>query len=406
MQVQSVQRYLLCASNIWEKLMNNLNLPEVFETFSEQRKNSFIKVREYRDKGTPIVGAYCTYFPKELVTAIGGVAVSLCATSDETIGAAEEELPKNLCPLIKSSYGFAKTDKCPCFYFSDLVVGETTCDGKKKMYEYMRRFKDVHVMQLPQNQEEESFKLWVSEIKKMANRLEDKYRVKITEDRLISAIKLENAVREELMGISELMKEDNPALTGTELFNILRGSEYRFDKEELVTELKRIKENLIEQSRVITNGIKSSSRPMRILLTGCPIGGVFDKVVPVIESNGGLVVAYENCNGMKNVANPVLLEGDLYENIARRYLDIGCSVMSPNKNRMDSIDSLIEEYKVDGIMEILLPMCHTYSVESGLIKTVAKKHKIPFISITTDYSSADSEQVKLRISAFTEMFNG
>ena len=80
--------------------------------------------------------------------------------------------------------------------------------------------------------------------------------------------------------------------------------------------------------------------------------------------------------------------------------------MSPNKNRMDSIDSLIEEYKVDGIMEILLPMCHTYSVESGLIKTAAKKHKVPFISITTDYSSADSEQVKLRISAFTEMFNG
>ena len=33
--------------------------------------------------------------------------------------------------LIKSSYGFAKTDKCPFFYFSDVVVGETTCDGKK-----------------------------------------------------------------------------------------------------------------------------------------------------------------------------------------------------------------------------------------------------------------------------------
>ena len=220
--------------------MNNLNLPEVFETFSEQRKNSFIKVREYKDKGMPIVGVYCTYFPKELVTAIGGVAVSLCATSDETIGAAEEDLPKNLCPLIKSSYGFAKTDKCPYFYFSDLVVGETTCDGKKKMYEYMSRFKDVHVMQLPQNQDEESFKLWLSEIEKMATRLEEKFGVKITDEKLLTAIESENAVRRELMEISELMKEDNPPLTGTELFNILRGSEYRFDKEELVAELRKI----------------------------------------------------------------------------------------------------------------------------------------------------------------------
>ena len=50
-----------------------------------------------------------------------------------------KKIPRNLCPLIKSSYGFGKTDKCPYFYFSDLVVGET-CDGKKKMYEYMAEF--------------------------------------------------------------------------------------------------------------------------------------------------------------------------------------------------------------------------------------------------------------------------
>ena len=69
--------------------------------------------------------------------AMGAATVSLCSTSDETIPAAEKDLPRNLCPLIKSSYGFAKTDKCPFFYFSDVVVGEMTCDGKKKMYEYM-----------------------------------------------------------------------------------------------------------------------------------------------------------------------------------------------------------------------------------------------------------------------------
>ena len=38
---------------------------------------------------------------------------------------------------------FAKTQKCPFFYFSDLIIGETTCDGKKKMYEYLGQFKPV-----------------------------------------------------------------------------------------------------------------------------------------------------------------------------------------------------------------------------------------------------------------------
>ena len=135
-------------------------LPEVFEEFAEQRKNSFLAVKEAKDKGIPVVGSYCTYFPKELPMAIGAAAVSLCSMSGETIEVAEQDLPKNLCPLIKASYGFAKTDKCPYFYFSDLIVGETTCDGKKKMYELMSQFKDVYVMQLPQSQDERGRKFW------------------------------------------------------------------------------------------------------------------------------------------------------------------------------------------------------------------------------------------------------
>ena len=114
-------------------------LPQVFEEFAQQRKNSFLALKEIKDKGIPVVGAYCTYFPREIAMAMGAVTVGLCSTSDETIPVAEKDLPKNLCPLIKSSYGFAVTDKCPFFYFSDVVVGETTCDGKKKMYEYMEK---------------------------------------------------------------------------------------------------------------------------------------------------------------------------------------------------------------------------------------------------------------------------
>lgn len=89
-------------------------------------------MKQLKDKGIPVVGAYCTYFPKEIATAMGAATVGLCSTSDETITEAEKDLPKNLCPLIKSSYGFAKADKCPFFYFSDVVVGETTCDGKRR----------------------------------------------------------------------------------------------------------------------------------------------------------------------------------------------------------------------------------------------------------------------------------
>ena len=140
------------------------DLPEVFEEFAEQRQKSFLAVKELKEKGVPVVGSYCTYFPKEIAMAMGAGCVSLCSTSDETIPEAEKDLPKNLCPLIKSSYGFAKTDKCPFFYFSDVVVGETTCDGKKKMYELMAEFKPVFVMELPNSQSEKGLEFWRREV--------------------------------------------------------------------------------------------------------------------------------------------------------------------------------------------------------------------------------------------------
>lgn len=125
------------------------DLPAIFDHFSSARQQGFLTVMELKEQNIPLVGTYCTFMPQEIPLAAGAVVVSLCSTSDETIEEAEKDLPRNLCPLIKSSYGFGKTDKCPYFYFSDLVVGETTCDGKKKMYEYMAEFKAVHVMQLP-----------------------------------------------------------------------------------------------------------------------------------------------------------------------------------------------------------------------------------------------------------------
>ena len=87
------------------------DLPAVFEEFNEQRKKSFVTAMEMKQKGVPFVGVFCTYLPQELPMAMGAAVVGLCSMSGETIPEAEKDLPRNLCPLVKSSYGFAKTDK-------------------------------------------------------------------------------------------------------------------------------------------------------------------------------------------------------------------------------------------------------------------------------------------------------
>ena len=377
------------------------DLPEVFEEFAEARRNSFLAVKELKDKDVPVIGSYCTYFPQELAMAMGAASVSLCSTSDETIPDAEKDLPKNLCPLIKSSYGFAKTDKCPFFYFSDVVVGETTCDGKKKMYEYMGEFKDVHIMELPNTQGEEALKLWKSEIIRFKEYLEKKFGVEITEEKLRAACETNNQVRDSLKGLYELMKNDPCPITGYDLFKVLYGSTFKFDRSAIPAEV----DALVAKIKAEYAEGKMEEKKPRILITGCPIGGATEKVIRAVEDNGGIVVTYENCSGAKSIDKNIDLENpDIYEAIGRRYLDIGCSVMTPDTNRFELLGRLIDEYKVDGVVEMTLQACHTYNIETLAIKRfVTEKKNIPYLAVETDYSQTDVGQLNTRIAAFIEM---
>ncbi len=377
------------------------DLPEVFEEFAEQRKNSFLAVKELKDKGIPVVGSYCTYFPQEIAMAMGAATVSLCSTSDETIPDAEKELPKNLCPLIKSSYGFARTDKCPFFYFSDVVVGETTCDGKKKMYEYMGEFKETYTMELPNSQREDALKLWRNEMIRFKEYLEEKFETTITEDAIRDAIKINNQARLALRKLYQVMRHDPAPITGYDLFKVLYGSTFKFDRSLIPAEVEAL---VAKIEKEYAEG-KMLDRKPRILVTGCPLGGATEKVIRAIEDNGGLVVTYENCNGAKSIDKLVDEDNpDVYDALARRYLEIGCSVMTPNPNRLDLLSRLIDEYKVDGVVEMTLQACHTYNVEAfGIRRFVNEEKKLPYINVETDYSQADIGQLNTRITAFIEM---
>ncbi len=83
--------------------MSTLELPKSFDDFVDARKAGFLKVQEFVENGGPLVGMFCSYTPLALFDAAGVACVSLCGTSNEPIADAEKVLPKNLCPLIKSS---------------------------------------------------------------------------------------------------------------------------------------------------------------------------------------------------------------------------------------------------------------------------------------------------------------
>lgn len=381
------------------------NLPEKFNEFSEARQNAFVKVKEFKDQGRNIVGIFCTFTPREIIYASGAVAVGLCGTSEEPIPDGERHLPKNLCPMVKSSYGFALSQKCPFTYFSDILVGETTCDGKKKMYELLSEIKPMHVMQLPQAIDRDySVDIWVKELILLKERLEKEFNVKITEEDIREQVKKCNVERSVLKEFYELGKLNPPAITGTEMQTVLEGSSFTLDKD---VQNKNIREMIAKIKEEYNKGERKVGKDKkRILVTGCPIGGAANKVIKIIEESGGLVVCFENCGGVKSNSRPVDEDPnrDVYVEIAEKYLNIGCSVMAPNNNRVEMLGELIDEYAVDGVVDVVLQACHTFNIETHRIKSfVTKEKNISYMSLETDYSTADTGQLKTRIAAFIEM---
>jgi len=372
---------------------------ELLEDFARMREVSIMKIKDAKETGQKVVGVYCAFCPQELVLAAGAIPVSLCGTSEKPIPAAEEVLPRNLCPLIKSSYGFAATDTCPFFHFSDLVVGETTCDGKKKMFELLQNIKPVHVMQLPHLSEvAASTELWIKELRRLRSYLEEQLNTEISDNAIWAAIEQINRETLATKAICDLNQMDPPLLSGLELLTVTFSRHFSNDRADMLGKL----EDLEGQARG-SEIVASAGRP-RVLLTGCPVGIGSEKVIRLVEEAGGAVVAMENCSGYKTLELLCETGGDdPIVALAHKYMRIPCSCMSPNRYRFDLIEKMITDFTIDAVIDLTWQACHTYNIEAYSTGKLAREKEIPFLHLESDYSASDVENIKIRIEALLEM---
>lgn len=374
-------------------------LDEFMEGFATAREVNLMRIKEAKDNGCKVVGIYCTYCPQELILAAGAIPVGLCGMSENPIAVAEETLPRNLCPLVKSSYGFAVSDTCPFFHFSDLIVGETTCDGKKKMFEIMRDLKPVHVMQLPHlNNTTASFELWVEEIRCLKNRLEEELQVTISDQNIWAAAEIINREKQAIKAMFDLNRADTPPLSGMDMLTAAWSRNFSSDKGEMVENLNGLVQEAANQPK---NG---KNKAPRVLLTGCPVGLGTEKVIRLTEDLGASIVAMENCSGYKTLELQTDLRGaDPIVELAKTYMAIPCSCMSPNPYRMELLDSMIDDFRADAVIDLTWQACHTYNIEAYEVGKLVKSKGLPYLHLESDYSNSDLESLKVRIEAMLEM---
>jgi len=374
-------------------------LNQALEQFHRLREAGLSAIISGKTKGLKVVGTYCTYCPQELILAAGAVPISLCGTKEEPIAAAEETLPRNLCPMIKSSYGFAVTDTCPFFFFSDLIIGETTCDGKKKMFEIMQQKKPVHVMTLPHTQTgADAMQFWVAEMRRLRTRLEQDLAVTISDNQIWEAIDLVNEERQAIKALHDLNQSNPPPIPGLKLLQASWLRAFAVDKREVIDRIRQLID--VAKSNVPAT---PSSKP-RVLLTGCPVGLGSEKVVTLLDELGADMVTMENCSGYKTLELMTSHEHrDPIEALAEKYLQIPCSCMSPNSYRLDLLERMMADFRVDAVIDLPWQACHTYNVEAYSVGQLVRKHGLPFLHLESDYSQSDIEILRVRIEALLEM---
>ncbi len=365
--------------------------------FDNMIPNCLEYAKAAKAEGRPIVGIMCEFTPRELIIAAGGVPVCLCGGSADTIAAAETKLPANLCPLIKSTFGYHVQKNNPFLEMADLIVAETTCDGKKKMYELMADTRPMYVLELPQKvDDDDAMAHWIAELRKFQAFLEDRFGVEISDEKIREACAVMNRERALRRGLAATMATDSPAMTGRQLIKLkssISGIAADFE------EYEKILERLQQQKPPC-----GAATQVRVLMTGVPMAHGAERVLDIVEGCGGLVVAMENCTGLKPIINDVdVTASDPIAALAEAYFHLPCSVMTPNNRRLDLLGQLHEAYRPECIIELIWQACLTYDVESSRLKNFAEETLgIPYLRIETDYSPSDSERIAVRVEALYE----
>ncbi|MEN6561523.1 MAG: double-cubane-cluster-containing anaerobic reductase [Acidobacteriota bacterium] len=364
------------------------------------------RVREIvgrRAAGDKLIGTFCIFVPEEIVLALGAIPVALCGGTSASIPYAETMLPRDICPLVKSTIGLALANACPYGPVEDLAVGETTCDAKKKTWDLLAREGGFHVIELPQKKGPRDRDLWREEVARFRARLEDVTGRRLEREPLAEAVRLVNRKRRALARLNAFRREAVPPLSGLDALAVMQGA--------LVDDAARFTGRLEELNGELEDRVRrgvgpAPERARRILVSGCPSVMGNWKLHALVESAGAVVVGDETCTGSRYYESLVEETRDGLEAqidaVAARYLGIECSCFSPNDERLDSVVRLARECRADGVIQYVLQYCHTYNIEAVAVAAALKEAGLPSLKIVTDYAEEDTGPMRLRVDAFLE----
>ncbi len=363
------------------------------------------ELMDAQKEGRKVIGTFCVFVPEELVIAANAIQVGLCAGAEMGFDSAEQYVPRATCALIKSAFGFNLAKVCPFIEVSDMIVGENTCDGKKKSFEqYASLVKNtMYVMDLPQVKSESGKSLLSAEYNKFKTTLEEFTGNTITEEKLKAAIDLINERRTALLRLATLRGATPAPISGLDVL-LVNQIAFLDDPRRFITAVNELCDELEVRVKE-AEGVAPANAP-RIIIAGCPMAIPNWKVPNIIEKSNIVIVGEETCTGERGtrnlVCNSATTVDGMVDAIVDRYFQVDCAIFSPNEDRINHIAEMAKKYNADGVIQYTLQCCQPYGHESMSIERKLEAMGVPTLCIETDYSQEDLGQLKTRVDAFGE----
>jgi len=259
-------------------------------------------------------------------------------------------------------------------------------------------------MDLPQMKSDEGRALMKAEYLRFKEAVEKLTGITIDAARLKKGIEIVNNKRKAIHRLSSLRQADPAPISGLDA--LLANQVFFYDNPVRFTDsVNKICDEL-EQRIEKKEGVFPKETP-RILLSGCPMAVPNWKLPWIIETSGAVIVGEESCVGERGTRNltddSASTVDELMEAVVDRHFKVDCAIFTPNPDRLNHIEEMVETYKADGVIHYGLQFCQPYLMESMPAEKALEAKNIPTLRIDTDYSMEDLGQLKTRVEAFVEM---
>ena len=344
-----------------------------------------------------LIGYFSNYIPEEVIAAAGFHPVRMIGRFTDSASASGPLLAP-ACSFARDCYAAACNNECSLL---KEVVFPNSCDSMRvllQMWQSRITAPPAYCLLHPVNTDQAAIDYFAQQIRRFASHLEELAGVAFSDEILLAAIEKYNQIRCLLRQVYHHRRTNPVCLKGSDMVALMTAG-LIMDREEYNTILRR----LVEQVNDVS---VSEIQKKRIMIAGPLMDTV--SLIETIEYFNAVVIYEDITNGARYADRDVETEGDLYENLARRYL-----LASPSPTRHSllledatAFENLLGEVKPDGLIYINQKFCEPHIHNYLAKKAFLRQMKIPCMLLEIEHgrSSVDQRDL-LRIESFLETLN-